>query len=374
MLKKLSFDDPNEAITPGANTLERYVEVLRDYGAIHESLLPYDERSIQWDEEDHRLVQMIREAGGPVSLLMKVPFAKYRVRPEKIQFRKGRAARNVEHVRRLLDEGARGVVVAYSLYQPTWRGHLGSSILPMEPDGYEFFQGGIRYALDDLRAGGVDLTTVETRYADGVDRKKYGGHAVTIVGYDDRGFLFKNSWGADWADEGYGSVSYDYHRLLTLETLAILDVEFVKPAGAAASPGNPYSFRLKTNVAPDGSMTVSLFSMSMHADPHMSSVQYEMVRDHLTRPADSGKVVFQGMKLAPISGAYDNSFQVVVPAADSLYFDSAFQKVKAVVSLRLLNTTDPFELRFDDIGWKTAEYEPWMPKLKDPSELFGEKR
>ena len=51
-----------------------------------------------------------------------------------------------------------------------------------------------------------------------------------------------------------------------------------------------------------------------------------------------------------------------------------FQQVKAVVSLRLLNTTDPFELRFDDIGWKTAEYEPWMPKLKDPSELFGEKR
>jgi C1A family cysteine protease len=36
-----------------------------------------------------------------------------------------------------------------------------------------------------------------------------GGHAVTIVGYDEKkdeggSFLFKNSWGPDWGERGYG--------------------------------------------------------------------------------------------------------------------------------------------------------------------------
>jgi C1A family cysteine protease len=39
-----------------------------------------------------------------------------------------------------------------------------------------------------------------------------GGHAICIVGYDDRlkVFKFKNSWGAKWADKGYGYLPYAY--------------------------------------------------------------------------------------------------------------------------------------------------------------------
>lgn len=42
--------------------------------------------------------------------------------------------------------------------------------------------------------------------------KKEGGHAMTLVGYDDNRKAFKiaNSWGADWADGGYGWVDYNY--------------------------------------------------------------------------------------------------------------------------------------------------------------------
>ncbi|MCB1306923.1 MAG: hypothetical protein KDK30_02025 [Leptospiraceae bacterium] len=45
----------------------------------------------------------------------------------------------------------------------------------------------------------------------------YGGHAITLVGYDDDrrvpgeepgAFLFMNSWGTDWGDDGYGWISY----------------------------------------------------------------------------------------------------------------------------------------------------------------------
>ncbi len=38
-----------------------------------------------------------------------------------------------------------------------------------------------------------------------------GGHAMTIVGYDDAKGAFRivNSWGADWGDEGYAWIDYD---------------------------------------------------------------------------------------------------------------------------------------------------------------------
>lgn len=42
--------------------------------------------------------------------------------------------------------------------------------------------------------------------------KLMGGHAICIIGYDDRRkiFKFKNSWGLRWADQGYGYLPYDY--------------------------------------------------------------------------------------------------------------------------------------------------------------------
>ncbi|MGZ3742387.1 MAG: C1 family peptidase [Pseudobdellovibrionaceae bacterium] len=38
-----------------------------------------------------------------------------------------------------------------------------------------------------------------------------GGHAISIVGYDDvsQSFIIRNSWGEDWGDHGFGRVSYE---------------------------------------------------------------------------------------------------------------------------------------------------------------------
>lgn len=53
--------------------------------------------------------------------------------------------------------------------------------------------------------------------------RRLGGHAVCIVGYDDehKRFIFKNSWGAEWGDEGYGYLSYDYMKCYCFEAWGI---------------------------------------------------------------------------------------------------------------------------------------------------------
>ena len=44
-----------------------------------------------------------------------------------------------------------------------------------------------------------------------------GGHTVLLVGYDHEKekLFFKNSWGFEWGDAGYGSMSYSYFRKYT---------------------------------------------------------------------------------------------------------------------------------------------------------------
>ena len=54
------------------------------------------------------------------------------------------------------------------------------------------------------RSGRVPLPTSRDRHL--------GGHAVLVVGYDDRQrlFTFQNSWGRRWGAHGYGTLPYDY--------------------------------------------------------------------------------------------------------------------------------------------------------------------
>lgn len=46
----------------------------------------------------------------------------------------------------------------------------------------------------------------------GPDDSVEGGHALIFVGYDDgpKTFTFRNSWGPDWGNGGYGTIPYDY--------------------------------------------------------------------------------------------------------------------------------------------------------------------
>jgi hypothetical protein len=68
-------------------------------------------------------------------------------------------------------------------------------------------EAGILYASSDVHEGwyDVDPRTGQIPYS----RKKAGGHAFAIVGYDDVGFWIQNSWGPKWGLKGFCRISYD---------------------------------------------------------------------------------------------------------------------------------------------------------------------
>lgn len=82
-------------------------------------------------------------------------------------------------------------------------------------DGFPFVIGFSVYASFETKA--VEKTGVVNMPIPG--DYLLGGHAVTVVGYDDatQRFRCKNSWGKGWGDKGYFTIPYDY---LTNDNLA----------------------------------------------------------------------------------------------------------------------------------------------------------
>ena len=59
-----------------------------------------------------------------------------------------------------------------------------------------------------------------------------GSHAITLFGYDDsrQSFLFANSWGTEWGNEGYGVLPYEYFDAYQLEAWMITERFWIRPS------------------------------------------------------------------------------------------------------------------------------------------------
>lgn len=52
--------------------------------------------------------------------------------------------------------------------------------------------------------------------------KFMGGHCTTVVGYNKKGFIMRNSWGPNWAEGGYITIPYDEYEKCVFETWTVL--------------------------------------------------------------------------------------------------------------------------------------------------------
>ena len=94
----------------------------------------------------------------------------------------------------------------------------------------------VAFTRQDLEAlGRYGVTGLAGQYEQG-----WGGHAMTVIAYDDRrdggAFLIMNSWGQDWGDQGHAWVRYGDFNQWVFEAYAVVPMEPAQPKPEVLTP------------------------------------------------------------------------------------------------------------------------------------------
>jgi hypothetical protein len=314
-LKMLEYQSADPVDMGGRINL--YPQTLSKYGVMAESQMPYNPRQLGFSDTDHNLVQVIRESqSGPVSMLVNTPKTKFFVAEADCEIAEFDARLEIDNIKRLLRQGVKAIGIGYYVnsYWFNWERKRG---LIITPDSVGAFMDSGRNisSFMKLRAtyGDTVFNTIDNYFNPGGEKPwRYvtdvsaQGHAITIVGYNQYGFIIKNSWGISWGDNGYATVSYDYHRLFAKRMLAIKKILFNKQA--AVPLGMLTDMRLKVIPQPgDGGLSISVYCAGENSNPIISMVEYklyEVLRSGLKRLLDKALV------MADITATeYNNSFE-----------------------------------------------------------------
>ena len=339
ILKRFGIE---EKIAEGTYLLA-YLNWFRIYGAPHERVLPYEggKLVVSGPGLSDDLKQLIGLTHVTPESVERVAAAWGKYGIAKATGVNGPAATSVEMIQKWLDDGALAVPAAYRVHGPTWstRGQ-GKVARDAEeplftPEDMEEFKdevlGWLPYRKAKISAtiGKTNLVSevltgkIERRDLDrSADAAKhYGGHSMTIVGYTNKAFIVKNSWGPDWGNQGYCFVSFDYHRLYCWHCARI---ESVKTRIPALSPfektkrirESDYRLRLQPIMAKGStSWQISLFAMDAR-DPMLEVVSYGFEARSQAgewRPAGVWNVTKRG-KLADFD--YDPGFALRLDQAE----------------------------------------------------------
>ena len=120
--------------------------------------------------------------------------------------------------------------------------------------------------LASLDKGFWDVSPQNKVWVSDTTKKDEGGHAITLVGYDDASQTFKfiNQWGTSWGDNGYGRMTYDTFAARVYEgyimhmpgdpdvtlTNADYTADVVNNAAPPVAPPKPKLFQPPLNVRP----------------------------------------------------------------------------------------------------------------------------
>ncbi|MBS1744636.1 MAG: hypothetical protein JST21_00555 [Bacteroidetes bacterium] len=212
----------NGDYTEGAH-LNFYFKNLETYGATREEEYPYNPKAPIWDKNESDFDKMKKDLNGSIYDLLSLRRLKYNIMPGWYNFRSGDSATDIEWIKKALDNNVPAICVGYGINGMYWSRHQGDRNHKISPNDFvkvkinnnSYSYNQASQMVSNL-ASKIKNKELEAEFID-PDLAIDGGHAVTIVGYDNDGFLIKNSWGDDWGDKGYGWVSFEYHKLFAGE-------------------------------------------------------------------------------------------------------------------------------------------------------------
>ncbi len=101
-----------------------------------------------------------------------------------------------------------------------------------------------------------------------------GQHTVLIVGYQDSSFIFKNSWGPEWGEGGYGRMSFAYHYNHAREGLVAYLAE-------AKAPESENFAKIDIKLTPEflegkPHLQAAVFAVGRGKLPPIASIRYQV--------------------------------------------------------------------------------------------------
>lgn len=173
----------------------------------------------------------------------------------------------------------------------------------------------------------MDLTPTNSIWHSDSSQPDAGGHAITLVGYDDKTQTFKfiNQWSTDWGDKGYGRMTYDTFKDRVYEgfvmhlpgdpQVALTQADFTADAIVDTPPTNKFVPPI-LNVRPDeasrdigaglpkvdlGSLQCGKVDLALDSDGNAIATGFVGTQSELDRVTGllKGKADTTGIALAP---------------------------------------------------------------------------
>ncbi|MBI3557671.1 MAG: hypothetical protein HY074_15525 [Deltaproteobacteria bacterium] len=286
---------PKNGFVTAGEALEHYVPVLQNYGIPSERFMPYDglppEQNLACAVTSHfsgaspQLDFLCQARVTDNEILRTTPYGKYHIGAdtEVIHYPQ---VQNPEVLKAALEDRraghwVRSIPVSYLIQSSQWNDPSARGNIDLDQHVLVEIRlptGVVRMplAIAILRA---DYPTLEesgnillVKFS---PQDEWAGHAVEIVGYDDTGFLIKNSWGTAWGTAGYGHVSFAYHRIFSTQAL-VIHSGWSKPPATNNAQVQYADYRLKVFFDPlRRNLSLSTFTESRE-DPLFSMVTYQV--------------------------------------------------------------------------------------------------
>lgn len=220
--------DSSSSFEEGASFAD-YLDLLDKKGIVREDQMPYNPYLGFWASANNSFAAYNADiSGASLEEVLEDKAFSYTLQKDYCVYKTFEEARDIEYIKDQLNKGVKNIPVSYFIVPNYWSVHKGNLLMKMDPDDLlRIYVDGkklayteakkIRPNLEEEVLGGKLPYEMQTGYADPFK----GGHAVSIVGYDNTGFIIKNSWGRDWGKNGYGWLSFNYHRLFVKRLLVV---------------------------------------------------------------------------------------------------------------------------------------------------------
>ncbi len=361
------FKDKDRLYSQG-EFLKNYIFIVTNYGLISEERMPYN-GSAPLATNDKDLFNQYLNITRNVSAeeMEAVQKESYRLTTDQYTYLDFTESKNIETIKKAIQSGVKAIPVCYGIHPAQWQ----SELLNFELDPLIDLNG-IMYV--DYKGRWLSINAakkfdafIENKIVNNTvgyspkfisaetNKPSYtdGGHCVTIVGYNKNGFIIKNSWGISWADGGYATVSYNFHKLFANEALILKD--FYANKTAVASPFDilkSEQIRLKTIPMLLGiqkAMSVCFFYEGPRIFPEFEKIELRFYEKGLLAGSKGNYV---GTCFPEISEAsYKKGYLVELPSSVA-YSIASSKKIMAEIDFTYNVGTRKITNTYFDLQWK----------------------